>query len=105
MLAIPNSHGQDTSLAALYKAESQVMSDHLDYSRQELQSYLPTGWNLAEASDTGSWDHDQSSWTVLVRDNAGLTWPLKINESDVKKMGRLEALRESAGRLFREALG
>jgi len=80
------------------------MSDPLSYSRQELQSYLPTGWNLAEIHDTGSWDGDEASWVVLVRDNGGLTWPLKINESDVQKIGRLDALRESAGRLFREAL-
>lgn len=75
----------------------------VDYPRQEIESFLPSGWSLA--GPPGGWDGRRGVWSVLVRDGADQEWKLEVKGAEVEKRGRLEALKRAADELYRDALG
>ena len=75
----------------------------LAFTRYELESLLPSGWGLLDA--TGSWDGRRKRWTGQLRDPADNDWPLSVSAASAVRLGRLEALRLAIDRLYREALG
>lgn len=79
------------------------MSEPVDYIRTEIESYLPSGWTLAD--DLGTWDGKKSRWTTKVKDSAQMEWELSVGAEEAAKSGRIEALRVSMDRLYRERLG
>lgn len=79
------------------------MADAPIYTRQEIGSYLPPGWSLADGESLGSWDGDR--WTLRVRDAAESERRLSVSGEEVRRLGRLEALRAAAHGLHRRSLG
>jgi hypothetical protein len=75
----------------------------LSYIQDEIKSYLPSGWSLAEPA--GRWDAKKSSWTIQVLDVADQDWPLTVKATDADKLGRLPALKSAMNKVYREALG
>lgn len=76
----------------------------LSYTATEIRSFLPTGWNLAEASP-GAWDSKKNVWRTMVLDNVDFDWPVEVKPGEASSLGRLEALRQAIDRVFRERLG
>ncbi len=74
-----------------------------EFTRLEIESFLPGGWGLA--ARPGSWDARRRRWSVEVIDSADLEWKLEVRAKDVERLGRLDALKRSVDRLYREALG
>ncbi len=74
-----------------------------DFTRLEIESLLPGGWSLAGRN--GGWDARRRRWSVEVVDSADLEWELEVRAADVDRFGRVDALRRSVDRLYREALG
>lgn len=70
------------------------MSEELFYTDEELQSYLPSGWNLAPTDDDG-WDPEENVYRLTVLDEVDHDWPVKVTGSKAGKVGRLEALRQA----------
>jgi hypothetical protein len=81
------------------------MEAPLDYLPRELQSYLPTGWNLADEVDPGRWLDHSGLWSGEVVDGAEQSWKLEVTGADAVKHGRLEALRLAFERVYRRSLG
>lgn len=81
------------------------MEAPLEYVPRELQSYLPTGWNLAEETDPGVWDGAKRTWSTQVEDGAEQSWELEVAASEAAEHGRLEALRLAFDRVYRKSLG
>lgn len=77
----------------------------ISFTRQELLSYLPSGWGLAREDDLGDFDPAKGRWRVEVRDPAEQVWPIDIESSAANELGRIAALRRAVDRLYREALG
>ena len=73
----------------------------LMYTDVELESYIPTGWVLAE-DDAPGWDAKRKAFRALVIDGSDLDWELLIRQSEVTEHGRIEALRRAVDKLFRE---
>lgn len=73
----------------------------LMYTDVELESYIPTGWVLADGEVPG-WDPKRKAFRVKVIDGSDLDWDLLIPQSEVEKHGRIEALRRAVDTLFRE---
>jgi hypothetical protein len=80
-----------------------MRSAPVDYSTQEIESFLPSGWSLA--GPPGSWDGKRGAWSVLVRDGAEQEWKLAVKGAEAEKRGRLDALKRAADELYRNALG
>ncbi len=74
-----------------------------EFTRIEIESLLPGGWSLADGP--ARWDARRRRWSVAVVDSADLDWRLEVRAKDVERLGRLDALRRSIDRLYREALG
>ena len=77
----------------------------LDYSRIELEGFLPTGWKLAAEGGKGAWDPRREVWRTSVRDGLDMEWPLLVGGPDAARLGRLPALRAAIDELFRARLG
>ena len=75
----------------------------LSYVPNEIKSYLPSGWSLAE--DAGRWDAKKSTWTIRVLDVADQDWPVAVKSADADKLGRMRALKVAMDRVYREGLG
>jgi hypothetical protein len=76
----------------------------LSYTETEIRSFLPTGWNLIGNRDD-AWDPKKKVWRATVLDNVDFDWPVEVKADEVTKIGRMEALRQSMDRLYRERLG
>jgi hypothetical protein len=79
-------------------------TEPLGYTETEIRSYLPTGWDLAGDGE-GSWDAKKKSWRARVIDNVDFDWPVVVTAEDAASLGRIEALRRSMDRVYRERLG
>lgn len=74
------------------------------FTRDELRSYLPSGWNLTGEAQ-GRWDPKKRRWSVRVEDTADVRWDLEVDAREAEQRGRLEALRLAVDRLYRTGLG
>ena len=72
----------------------------LSYTPIELESYLPTGWSLAERDP--AWDAKKSAFRVQVIDGSDLDWELVVPKAEADRHGRIEALRRAVDKLDRE---
>jgi len=72
----------------------------LSYTTIELESYLPTGWALAD--DEPAWDAKKSAFRARVIDGSELDWDLVVPKGEADQHGRIEALRRAVDRLDRE---
>ncbi len=75
----------------------------LSYITAEIQSYLPSGWSLAESA--GRWDPKKATWTIKVLDIADQDWPIAVKAKDAEKLGRMPALKQAMDRVYRNGLG
>ncbi len=76
-------------------------SQPLAYSTIEVNSYLPSGWNLESAE--GRYLAAQQSWQIEVQDVAELVSSLIVTQAEARKLGRIPALRAAIDRLYRKA--
>jgi hypothetical protein len=74
------------------------------YTEDELRSYLPSGWDLADGGDV-TWDDKKRAATVRIIDNVDFDWPVTVPAREVDEHGRLEALRLAFDRVYRDRLG
>jgi len=72
----------------------------LTYTVIELESFLPTGWSLAETDP--QWDAKKSAFRIRVIDGSDLDWQLVVPKAEADSHGRIEALRRAVDRLDRE---
>jgi len=72
----------------------------LSYTTIELESYIPTGWSLAE--EDPAWDARKGAFRVKVIDGSDLDWDLVVPKAEADQHGRIEALRRAVDRLDRE---
>lgn len=80
------------------------MSEELFYTDDELESYLPSGWNLAPSDDDG-WDPQEEEFRLTVLDEVDHDWPVKVSAAEAEKAGRLEALRQAMEETQHDRLG
>jgi hypothetical protein len=73
----------------------------LTYTDVELESYLPSGWLLADGEEP-SWDESESAFHAKVVDGSWLDWDLWVPKADADRHGRIEALRRAVDKLDRE---
>lgn len=74
----------------------------LSYTSEELQSYLPLGWDYTGKSE---WDAKRGVLTLTVLDNVDFDWPLRISDEEAAAEGRLGALEKAMDRVYRDRLG
>jgi hypothetical protein len=74
------------------------------YTDDELRSYLPSGWTLADAPE-GAWDAKKKIWSIGILDTTDLRWEVEVPERDVDDSGRLDALKASFDNLYTDRLG
>lgn len=74
------------------------------YTSEEMKSYLPTGWALADFRET-EWNAKKGVLTFYVLDNVDFDWPVRVKAADVDEKGRLEALGHALDDVFRQRLG
>lgn len=72
----------------------------LDYTDDEIASYIPAGWTLVPA--TARWDGKERSFRFSVIDVCDLDWPLEVPLAEVEKHGRIESLRRAVDDLERK---
>ena len=72
----------------------------LSYTDVELDSYLPSGWVLADLEPR--WNDDKGAFHVKVIDGSELEWDLWGPKADADRHGRIEALRLAVDKLDRE---
>lgn len=77
----------------------------LHYTRIELESYLPSGWNLDPEQPEGAFDAKKRRWRTMVYDGLDLSWPLDVKAEDATRSGRLPALADAMDSVFRNRLG
>jgi hypothetical protein len=90
-----------------------TVQEPLRYSEEEIRSFLPAGWSLAEpgpgpSGTEGRWDAKKRAWQVDVVDNVEFEWPVVVSADEAATLGengRIEALRRAMDRVFRERLG
>lgn len=75
----------------------------LTFTDIELRSYLPSGWGIHSGA-VGRWDAAKRAWKIDVCDSADNLWPLVVTGKNAEARGRLQALRQSVDRLYRNAL-
>ena len=73
----------------------------LIFTDVELESYIPSGWTLAEGRPCG-WNQKESAFLCTVMDGSDLDWELKVPLADVERHGRIEALRRAVDELDRK---
>lgn len=78
-------------------------SNRLTFTEIEIQSYLPSGWGI-RPNDAGTWNAGKRTYEIEVYDPADNLWPLRVTGKDAAARGRLEALQQSIGRLYRNAV-
>jgi hypothetical protein len=71
----------------------------LAYTDVELESYLPSGWVLADAEP--HWDEKEGAFYAKVVDGSELDWDLWVPKADADRHGRIEALRRAVDKLDR----
>jgi hypothetical protein len=76
----------------------------LSYTVDELRSYLPSGWELADGGEQ-VWDPGKRRVVVRVYDNVEFDWPVAITAGAVDEHGRLQALKRAMDLAFRSRLG
>jgi hypothetical protein len=79
-------------------------STRLSYLPIEIQSYLPTGWELPEAG-APKWDAAKGAWSATLVDGADVEWPVVVRAADAAKVGRLPALKKAIDDVYRDRLG
>lgn len=75
-----------------------------DYTRDELCSYLPSGWELLDDREP-VWNAKKKQLTVRVIDGVDFDWPVVIAARAVDAHGRLGALERAMDDTFRARLG
>ncbi|MEO7795146.1 MAG: hypothetical protein ABIV06_10270 [Thermoanaerobaculia bacterium] len=78
-------------------------SNRLTFTDIELRSYLPSGWGI-RPNGVGSWDAAKSTYQIEVYDGTDNLWPLQVTAKAAAASGRLEALKASVDKLYRQAL-
>ncbi|MEO8277711.1 MAG: hypothetical protein ABI639_15970 [Thermoanaerobaculia bacterium] len=78
-------------------------SNRLTFTEIEIRSYLPSGWGIG-ASGTGSWNGNENRYELEVYDPADNLWPLQVTGKEAAAKGRLEALRLSVDRVYRNSI-
>jgi hypothetical protein len=76
----------------------------LGYTRQEILSYIPTGWSIYPG-ERGRFDPRDGVFTLRVLDGAEMDWKLAVKGDAAREHGRLEALRLAFDELYRTRLG
>jgi hypothetical protein len=71
------------------------------YTDVELESYIPSGWSLAEGRMCG-WDAKDSAFRCTVVDGSDLDWELVVPLAETERHGRIEALRRAVDELDRK---
>ncbi len=71
------------------------------YTDVELESYIPTGWVLAD-DDAPGWNQKRKGFRATVIDGSDLDWELFVPHKEVDEHGRIEALRRAVDTLYRE---
>ena len=79
-------------------------SDAVQYIDEELRSFLPSGWELADGG-AAEWDAGRQALTLRVIDNVKFDWPVVVRAGDAARHGRLEALRRAMDEVYRDRLG
>lgn len=79
-------------------------SNRLTFTEIEIRSYLPSGWGIGPQG-TGTWNAGKSTFELEVYDPAENLWPLAVTGKSAAASGRLEALKASVDKLYRQALG
>jgi len=74
------------------------------YTLDELRSYLPTGWELADGGEA-TWDDRKQRLSFRVLDNVDFDWPVRVSSADVDRHGRLRALERAFDDVYRGRLG
>jgi hypothetical protein len=74
------------------------------YTLDELRSYLPSGWDLADGGEV-TWDDRKQRLSFRVIDNVDFDWPVKVSSDDVARLGRLQALEKAFDDVYRGRLG
>lgn len=77
--------------------------NRLTFTDIEIRSYLPSGWGI-RPNGAGSWNVGKSTYQIEVYDPADNLWPLQVTGKAAAASGRLEALKASVDKLYREAL-
>lgn len=75
-----------------------------DYTRDELSSYLPSGWELLDGEQP-AWNGKKKELTLRVIDGVDFDWPVVVKAGDVARHGRLSALERAMDETFRSRLG
>ena len=75
----------------------------LTFTDIEIRSYLPSGWGI-RPDCVGAWDAGKSTFAIEVYDLADNLWRLQVTGKDAAARGRLEALKQSIDRLYRNAV-
>ena len=78
-------------------------SNRLTFTEIEIQSYLPSGWGIRR-NGAGTWNAGKSTYEIEVYDPADNLWPLQVTGKNAASRGRLEALKQSIDRLYRDAV-
>lgn len=76
----------------------------LDYTLQEILSYIPTGWSVYPDA-RGAWDARRDQYRLRVLDGAEMDWDLVVSAASAREHGRIEALRQAFDELYRTRLG
>jgi hypothetical protein len=76
----------------------------IEYTEDELRSYLPTGWELLDGG-RAAWDPKRRALTLRVIDNVDFDWPVTVRAAAVEEHGRLEALDRAMKDTFTARLG
>ena len=77
----------------------------LSYNRIEIESFLPSGWNLDDKAPEGAWDEKKRAWRTTLYDGLELSWPLEVKLEAAEKKGRIDALKEAVDRVHHKRLG
>jgi hypothetical protein len=70
-------------------------SDFLSYNRVEIESFLPSGWRLAEDQPEGAWDPQKRQWKATVIDGVDFEWDLVVKAAEASQQGRMAALQKA----------
>lgn len=73
----------------------------LMYTDVELESYIPSGWSLADGRERG-WNAKDDAFRCVLLDGSELDWELVVPLADTKRHGRIEALRRAVDELDRK---
>jgi hypothetical protein len=65
----------------------------IDFTPQEVLTYLPSGWQITDEALHGTWLESRQQWQLNVQDGADVNWLLQVPGKDVAKLGRIEALK------------